>query len=226
MKITWAGTLAILALIVAALAQTSQVGSRVKVERKVSEQMIRTRVEPLYPSGVPLNLKRWTVLDLLVANDGKVAEVTARKSGEKWEQSFAEEAITAAKQWQYEPLTRNGAAQEFETTAIVGIPAGEETRLYSPSDGVTPPKGKITPDPPYSDEGLKSRIQGTVVLWGIVGSDGKFHNATVVKPLGYGLDEEAIQTVKDWRFEPSRKDGKPVAVQINIEVNFRLYRRR
>jgi len=226
MKTTCAGTFAIVALFVAAFAQTSQVSSRVKIEGKASKQMIWTRVEPQYPSDVPPNLTRWTVIDLLVGRDGKVAEVSARKSGEKWEESFAKEAVTAARQWQYEPFTRDGVAQEFETTTIIGIPAGEETRLYSPSDGVTPPRGKVTPDPPYSYEGHKARIQGKVVLWGIVGSDGKFHNATVVKPLGYGLDEEAVKTVSGWRFQPSHKDGKPVAVQINIEVNFRLYRGR
>jgi TonB family protein len=45
----------------------------------------------------------------------------------------------------------------------------------------------------------------------------------VVTPLGYGLDEKAIEAVKQWRFQPGTKDGKPVNVQLNIEVEFRQY---
>jgi TonB family protein len=45
----------------------------------------------------------------------------------------------------------------------------------------------------------------------------------VSRSLGFGLDEKALEAVKQWRFEPAKKDGRPVAVQINIEVNFRLY---
>jgi len=45
----------------------------------------------------------------------------------------------------------------------------------------------------------------------------------VARTLGLGLDEKAIEAVKVWRFEPAMKDGKPVAVQVNVEVTFRLY---
>jgi protein TonB len=45
----------------------------------------------------------------------------------------------------------------------------------------------------------------------------------VQRTLGLGLDEKAIEAVKTWRFDPALKDGKPVAVQINVEVSFRLY---
>ena len=61
------------------------------------------------------------------------------------------------------------------------------------------------------------------MLWLIVGTDGKPRNIRVQRTLGMGLDEEAIKAVEKWTFEPSRKDGQPVAVQINVEVTFRLY---
>ncbi len=64
---------------------------------------------------------------------------------------------------------------------------------------------------------------GTVVLWLVVGPDGKPRDIRVARTLGLGLDEKAIEAVKNWRFEPAYKDGKPVAVQINVEVNFHLY---
>ena len=64
---------------------------------------------------------------------------------------------------------------------------------------------------------------GTVVLWLVVGSDGKPRDIQVLRTLGLGLDEKAIEAVRNWRFEPAMKDGKPVAAQINVEVNFHLY---
>jgi TonB family protein len=88
--------------------------------------------------------------------------------------------------------------------------------------GVSEPRPMFTPDPEYSEEARRQRCGGTLVLWLIVGPDGKPYGTKVARPLGLGLDEKAIETVNKWRFEPAVKDGKPVAVQINVEVSFRL----
>jgi protein TonB len=89
--------------------------------------------------------------------------------------------------------------------------------------GVSAPKAIYSPDPEYSEEARKAKYQGTCVLWLVVGPDGKPRDIRVQRTLGLGLDEKAIEAVKTWRFEPALKDGKPVAVQINVEVSFRLY---
>ncbi len=89
--------------------------------------------------------------------------------------------------------------------------------------GVSAPKVVFSPDPEYSEEARKAKYQGTCVLWLVVGPDGKPRDIRVQRTLGLGLDEKAIEAVKTWRFEPALKDGKPVAVQINVEVSFRLY---
>src|ERR1700688_4733253 len=89
--------------------------------------------------------------------------------------------------------------------------------------GVSAPKAIYSPDPEYSEEARKVKHMGTVVLWLVVGPDGKPRDIKVLRTLGLGLDEKAIEAVKNWRFEPALKDGKPVAVQINVEVNFHLY---
>lgn len=89
--------------------------------------------------------------------------------------------------------------------------------------GVSAPKALDTPDPEYSEEARKAKYQGTCVLWLIVGPDGKPRDIKVARALGMGLDQKAIEAVRNWKFEPAMKDGKPVAVQINVEVNFRLY---
>jgi periplasmic protein TonB len=94
---------------------------------------------------------------------------------------------------------------------------------YRVGGGVSAPRAVYSPDPEYSEEARKAKYQGTVVLWCVVGPDGRVHEVRVQRSLGLGLDEKAIEAVKTWKFEPSRKDGAPVAVQINVEVNFRLY---
>ena len=94
---------------------------------------------------------------------------------------------------------------------------------YRIGNGVSAPRALETPDPEYSEEARKAKYQGVVVLWLIVGPDGKPRDIKVTRPLGMGLDQKAIEAVNRWRFEPAMKDGRPVAVQINVEVNFRLY---
>jgi TonB family protein len=89
--------------------------------------------------------------------------------------------------------------------------------------GVSAPKAIYSPDPEYSEEARKVKHMGTVVLWLVVGPDGRPRDIKVLRTLGLGLDEKAIEAVKNWRFDPAMKDGKPVAVQINVEVNFHLY---
>jgi periplasmic protein TonB len=95
--------------------------------------------------------------------------------------------------------------------------------VYRVGGGVSAPRPIYSPDPDYSEEARKAKYQGTVVLWVIVGSDGRPHDIRVYRSLGMGLDEKAIEKIKTWRFDPARKDGIPVAVQVNIEVSFRLY---
>ena len=94
---------------------------------------------------------------------------------------------------------------------------------YRVGGGVSAPKAIYSPDPEYSEEARKAKYQGTCVLWLVVGPDGKARDIRVARTLGLGLDEKAIEAVKNWRFEPGMKDGKPVATQVNVEVTFRLY---
>lgn len=89
--------------------------------------------------------------------------------------------------------------------------------------GVSAPRALFDPDPEYSEEARKAKYQGTVILWAIIGPDGRPRDLRIQRSLGMGLDQKAIEAVRRWRFEPGMKDGRPVAVQINIEVNFRLY---
>ena len=95
--------------------------------------------------------------------------------------------------------------------------------VFRVGGGVSAPRTIYAPDPEYSEEARKAKFQGTCVLWLVVGPDGRPRDIRVTRSLGLGLDEKAIEAVKQWKFEPALKDGKPVAVEINVEVSFRLY---
>jgi TonB family protein len=89
--------------------------------------------------------------------------------------------------------------------------------------GVTQPRPIYDPDPDYSDAARKAKYQGSVVLWLVVGPEGLPHNIRVQRSLGMGLDEKAIAAVSTWRFQPATLNGQPVAVEVNVQVSFRLY---
>jgi TonB family protein len=95
--------------------------------------------------------------------------------------------------------------------------------VFKVGGGVSAPRALDTPDPEYSEEARKAKYQGTCVLWLIVDENGRPRDIKIARSLGMGLDQKAIEAVRKWKFEPAMKDGRPVAVQINVEVNFRLY---
>jgi TonB family protein len=89
--------------------------------------------------------------------------------------------------------------------------------------GVSAPIPIYKPEPAYSEEARKAKYQGTVVLWIVVDAQGNVADCRVVKPLGLGLDEKAVEGVKVWKFKPAMRNGTPVAVRVMMEVSFRLF---
>jgi periplasmic protein TonB len=88
--------------------------------------------------------------------------------------------------------------------------------------GVSAPQLISKVEPEYSEEARKAKYQGTVLLYIEVDPSGKAVNIRVVRSLGLGLDEKAMEAVRKWKFKPGYKNGQPVTVQATIEVNFRL----
>jgi periplasmic protein TonB len=95
--------------------------------------------------------------------------------------------------------------------------------IYHVGDGVSRPRALYTPEPEFSEEARKAKYQGVVVLTIVVGTDGRVYSPRILRSLGMGLDEKAIEGVKTWKFDAARKDGHPVAVEMNVEVAFNLY---
>jgi periplasmic protein TonB len=94
--------------------------------------------------------------------------------------------------------------------------------VYKVGGGVTAPVLLHKIEPEYSEEARKAKYQGTVLLYIEVSPDGRATNIRVARSLGLGLDEKAIEAVKQWKFKPGYKNGQPVTVAATIEVNFRL----
>jgi len=96
--------------------------------------------------------------------------------------------------------------------------------IYIPGrGGVSIPVAIYSPEPTFSEEARKQKWQGKVTLMLIVRKDGHPYNVHVRESAGMGLDEQAIETVKTWRFRPATLDRQPVDARIAVEVNFRLY---
>jgi protein TonB len=104
-----------------------------------------------------------------------------------------------------------------------GQGAGTGGGVYSVGGNVSAPIPIYKPEPPYSEQARKAKYQGTVVLWIVVDAQGAVTDAQVVKPLGMGLDQNAVTTVRTWKFKPAMRNGAPVPVKVMVEVSFRLF---
>ena len=93
----------------------------------------------------------------------------------------------------------------------------------SPEQNVSAPRPIRTLDPEYSEEASRRRLQGSLVLWVVVDEKGDVVRIKLSRCLGMGLDEQAVQAVSQWKFQPAMRNGQPVAVQMNVEVTFHLY---
>lgn len=88
--------------------------------------------------------------------------------------------------------------------------------------GVTPPRLTKKVEPSYSPLARADRIQGTVLLQLVVTEKGRTSKIEVISPLGFGLDEKAVEAIEQWEFTPGLKQGMPVAILATVEVNFRF----
>ncbi|MGD1069317.1 MAG: energy transducer TonB [Bryobacteraceae bacterium] len=94
--------------------------------------------------------------------------------------------------------------------------------VFRVGGGVSAPAVLYKVDPEYSEEARKAKYSGTVLLSVIVDTEGHARDIHVLKSLGMGLDEKAMEAVQKWKFKPGMKGGQAVNVRAQIEVNFRL----
>ncbi len=99
-----------------------------------------------------------------------------------------------------------------------------EEVIYSIGNSIRPPVAIHQPIPAYTPEAKEAKIEGTVILQVVIRKDGIVGDVKVLRGLGHGLDEAAVNAVtREWRFRPGTLDGQPVNVRANVEISFRLY---
>jgi TonB family protein len=118
------------------------------------------------------------------------------------------------------PIDPPAAQSPVDATEVRPLPPG----VYRAGEDVSAPQLKDQVLPHYTSDAMRMQIQGIVRLEGIVGIDGKISDVRVVRSLDvlYGLDESAVRAVKQWTFEPGKKDGVPVPVLITIDSTFTM----
>ena len=167
---------------------------------------ILKKVQPMYPvAAKKAGIQGTVTVKVTVLKDGSVTDVKVL-SGDP---ALVESATQAVKQWEFAPLDKASATTKIEIN-------------YS-LEGVTKPVPTFKPDPVYTPQAKKAKIQGTVVLRVTVEPDGTVGDVKIIRSLDKGLDQAAVDAVTTWKFKPATKDGKPIAVETSIEVNFRLY---
>lgn len=99
---------------------------------------------------------------------------------------------------------------------------GGSDRPYGP--GFIPPGCAYCPSPTYTDDARHGKVQGSVTLQVLVGADGRAQDVRIVKGIGFGLDERAVETVREWKFISARDGAKhTVAAWVTVEAVFRLF---
>jgi TonB family protein len=89
--------------------------------------------------------------------------------------------------------------------------------------GVTAPIVFQHQEPSYSEKARRAKFSGTTVIQVLIDTQGRVQKMRVLKPLGLGLDEKALETIQNWRFKPAMKDGDPVPVKVLVEISFKLF---
>jgi TonB family protein len=175
------------------------------------------QVKPVYPAEAKQAGVTGTVrLEATIAPDGSVQNVRAA-SGHAL---LVPQAIEAVRQWQYEPVLLDGKPVAVMTTITLNFTLPDAIAIEDrPGSGGMRPVQMVRPV--YPPEAKANKVTGTVLLLAEVGNDGKVESLRTLKG-DPALAAAAEEAVKQWIYEPVRIAGEPVAVLVEIEVNFRL----
>lgn len=129
----------------------------------------------------------------------------------------------------------DSSIQQAPTKPADPRPNPDASGIYHVGGGVTPPKLIYSVEPAFSEEARKRKINTTCKVQFIVGVDGHVRDAHIVKSCAekitntkdheaaLTLDQQAIKTASQYRFEPGKYQGKPVPVELNVVINFEIF---
>ncbi len=208
----------------------------IRVSAGVVAGQIITHINPVYPEFAKAgHIQGAVVLKAVISKEGTVENLTVISGPLELRSS----SLEAVRQWIYKPYLLNGQPTEVETTITVNYnlappapSANENSNEDQPlsgaapeklGPGITPPAVVTTVPPQYTPQGRQDKISGNVLLKLVVDTNGNPTNVRVVRSLDPGLDQEALKAVKQYKFKPAIRHGKPVATEVSIEVNFRIF---
>lgn len=197
----------------------------------VQRMRLVTKVDPVYPAEVKAaGIEGVVILEVVIGKDGAVQ--TVERINRLVDNRLADAAIEAVKQWKYQPTLLNGEPVEVKTQVDVNFTLAEKSAAAGPGPAqvgvfriggdVSAPMPIFKVEPEYSEEARAEGFQGTVLLAAVIDEEGTPTQIRIVRALGKGLDEKAMEALAKWKFRPGMKDGRPVAVIANVEMNFRL----
>lgn len=193
---------------------------------------ILSAVAAVYPETVQVDggVVR-CLLSMIIDEQGMPQLVHMVHSGGE---AFDAAAMEAVRQTKFEPGLRDGKTVPVRTIVRVvftadkaaAVPEILRRKVVDSANGVAAdfgPRVITGKDAEYSEEARRKKISGTVLVSLLVTEAGMPAEVTVERGLGYGLDEKAVEAVRQYRFRPAMKDGKPVAQHIKIEVSFNIF---
>jgi TonB family protein len=212
----------------------------------IQAPVVLRSVQPKYPrEALQAKIEGVVELELVILADGTIGDVRVTKSLDKTN-GLDQQAIDAAKQWLFRPGTRDGRDVSVIVTVIMEFRLSDRGSPSTPSPtpagaaasdefykdtypSVYPrlvqPVAIRTSQPKYTSEALRAKLQGMVEVEAVVGTDGTVTRARVSKSLDtqLGLDQNALDAVKSWTFEPGRLNGQPVPVVVTLTLEFRIH---
>jgi TonB family protein len=120
------------------------------------------------------------------------------------------------------PLSERAAVIRAGRVREMQEGAPKISAAYKPGEGISAPTVISKVDPEYTPQARFLRLQGTVMLRLVVDELGRPQDISLVRGIGFGLDENAVRAVRSWRFKPGASEGQPVATIATVELNYRL----
>ena len=218
-----------------------QPASAVRISPGVIAGHRNTFVAPIYPEDAKkAHLSGTVVLRAIIDKDGSIKALNIISSTNPM---FNDSALEAVHHWTYKPYLLNGEPTAVDTTITVNYalnaspqpdPSPQPEPSPRPIATATPNSvlhvgGNITPpvvihqgEPEYSQQAKDAKLSGTVRVYLQVDTHGRTSHIRVVKGIGMGLDEKAVEAVSRYQFKPATLRGKPVPVDLYIDVNFQM----
>ena len=194
------------------------------------------RVEPQYTEEARKSQLEGTVsLYVEVAPHGIAENIRVLRS---LGLGLDEKAVEAVRQWRFEPATMGSELITAAAIVLVNFHLPVEARIpiwfgtqpksggeiyrVSPSGSIAAPRIISRVEPTYTQEARDAHRQGVVVLYAEITPEGRPENIQILRGLGMGMDEKAVETYRQWKFQPATKDGNPITVMLTVEMNFSL----